>query len=416
MNLLTVILTTYNRSHYLRFALEALLNQTYKEFDIIVINNGSTDNTEEVIKSYRDNRIKYIKYDTNGRIIKNFRVLCNTKYLLLIHDDDIMEPTMVERELQIFETDKDEEVVAVACATKIINENNQIIEVNRLQKTFPGESKDILFEKYDYHRMFCDTNGEHVIITWPTIMYRKKAFDALPFDVLDGINKVGDICIILWLNEAGKMYLINDPLYCYRSHGGQERADLPQLSYQHILPLLVDRVSKEQYLNIKKHFNSYVLFAQANHELANFLSRCKNNGFETSDKNLQINNHYIGKKEMSHQQYFAEIMKRVEYLQQIFANKKVNYVIWGADISGENTKTIFDEFLTNFNLLGFIDSYRKGSFLGYPIQSPEEYDFCSGAYIVVAISSSGLEKVVFGLEKRGLNMPDDFTIGYTIIR
>ena len=67
---ISVILPTYNGAtrgggKYLREAIESVLNQTYENFELIIINDGSTDNTEEIIKEYKDKRIIYLKHNEN---------------------------------------------------------------------------------------------------------------------------------------------------------------------------------------------------------------------------------------------------------------------------------------------------------------------------------------------------------------
>jgi len=57
----SVMVLTFNRSKLLKETIDSILNQTFKDFEIIVVDNYSTDNTEEVVKSYNDNRIKYFK-------------------------------------------------------------------------------------------------------------------------------------------------------------------------------------------------------------------------------------------------------------------------------------------------------------------------------------------------------------------
>jgi len=65
--LVSVIIPTYNRANLLPRAIKSVLNQTFKDFELIIVDDGSTDNTEEVIKEFqrKDERIKYIKYDKN---------------------------------------------------------------------------------------------------------------------------------------------------------------------------------------------------------------------------------------------------------------------------------------------------------------------------------------------------------------
>ena len=63
----SIIIPTYNRANLLPRAIKSVLSQTFKDFELIVINDGSTDNTEEVIKKFqkKDERIKYILHKDN---------------------------------------------------------------------------------------------------------------------------------------------------------------------------------------------------------------------------------------------------------------------------------------------------------------------------------------------------------------
>lgn len=63
---LTVLMPTYNASQFIGYAIRSILNQTFKEFEFLIIDDGSTDNTEEVVKSFNDSRIVYIKKENSG--------------------------------------------------------------------------------------------------------------------------------------------------------------------------------------------------------------------------------------------------------------------------------------------------------------------------------------------------------------
>lgn len=64
--LITVIIPSYNHGKYLGRALQSLLDQTYTNWEVIIIDNHSTDHTESVIKSFSDSRIKFLKIKNNG--------------------------------------------------------------------------------------------------------------------------------------------------------------------------------------------------------------------------------------------------------------------------------------------------------------------------------------------------------------
>lgn len=98
--LVTIAIPTFNRANgYLRNAMECALNQTYRHIEIIVSDNCSSDNTGEIVSSYRDPRIRYFRHDVNIGANNNFN-FCLEKaqgaYFLLLHDDDAIDPDLIE--------------------------------------------------------------------------------------------------------------------------------------------------------------------------------------------------------------------------------------------------------------------------------------------------------------------------------
>jgi glycosyltransferase involved in cell wall biosynthesis len=90
--IVSVIVPTYNRGNYLKKAISSVLSQTFKDFEIIVINNYSTDNTLEVINQFKDSRIKVINFKNEGIIAKSRNQgICQStgKYIAFLDDDDL---------------------------------------------------------------------------------------------------------------------------------------------------------------------------------------------------------------------------------------------------------------------------------------------------------------------------------------
>ena len=67
-SLVSILMAVYNGEKYLREAIESMLNQTYMNFEFLIINDGSTDATEEIILSYKDERIRYIENEKNPQV------------------------------------------------------------------------------------------------------------------------------------------------------------------------------------------------------------------------------------------------------------------------------------------------------------------------------------------------------------
>lgn len=110
---ISIIVPIYNAEKFIEKCIESLLNQTKKELEFILINDGSTDNTESLIKKYQDKRIKYFKNKNQGiGKTRNFGISKATgKYLMFIDSDDYITPNACEELYLKAKTSKAEIVV-----------------------------------------------------------------------------------------------------------------------------------------------------------------------------------------------------------------------------------------------------------------------------------------------------------------
>jgi len=101
----TIAIPTYNRVTFLKKAVDSALEQTYKNIEIIVSDNASSDNTLELLTSYDDDRLIVIRQETNIGMIRNWNA-CLAKatgeLFLLLSDDDFLEPTAIEEMSKVF--------------------------------------------------------------------------------------------------------------------------------------------------------------------------------------------------------------------------------------------------------------------------------------------------------------------------
>lgn len=109
---ISVVLPSYNCARYLPEALESVFAQTYREVEVIVVNDGSTDNTDEVVRPYLD-RIRYIKQPNKGlSAARNAGFKASTgEFICFLDADDLLMPDKFERQLEVFEREADLGVV-----------------------------------------------------------------------------------------------------------------------------------------------------------------------------------------------------------------------------------------------------------------------------------------------------------------
>jgi len=101
----SVIIPTYNRAHLIGRAIQSVLNQTFQDFEIIIIDDSSTDNTDDIIKEFqkKDERIKYIKHNKNkgGSAARNTGIkIAKGEYIAFLDSDDEWLPKKIEKQIK----------------------------------------------------------------------------------------------------------------------------------------------------------------------------------------------------------------------------------------------------------------------------------------------------------------------------
>jgi glycosyltransferase involved in cell wall biosynthesis len=100
----SVIIPTFNRAAFLKSAIESVLNQTYNDFEIIIVDDNSSDTTYEVVGNFEDERVKYIRHRENKGVsaARNTAIkACNGKYIAFLDDDDEWVPEKLQKQVEL---------------------------------------------------------------------------------------------------------------------------------------------------------------------------------------------------------------------------------------------------------------------------------------------------------------------------
>lgn len=144
--MISVIITTYNRAHTITRSLESVLRQTQQNLEVVVVDDGSTDGTDEYMQTVTDPRVRYIKLETNqGASVARNRGIKEAKgdYVLVWDSDDVLYPNALEKTLDVFE--KHPEYSIVSAPAHVMSDGREV----EYSKFFQGEVTlaDILLKK-----------------------------------------------------------------------------------------------------------------------------------------------------------------------------------------------------------------------------------------------------------------------------
>jgi glycosyltransferase involved in cell wall biosynthesis len=111
---LTVLLPTHNLGKYLKCAIDSILNQTYKEYELLIIDDGSTDNTADIVQTFKDSRINYL-YKKHSGLADSMNYGLNVAqadWIAVMEADDIAIPLRFEKEIEFLNNNYDYSVIS----------------------------------------------------------------------------------------------------------------------------------------------------------------------------------------------------------------------------------------------------------------------------------------------------------------
>ena len=203
---ISIIIPAYNASKYITRTLYSICNQTYKNLEIIVVDDGSSDNTLEICKeqSEKDNRIKVFHKENEGvTLARDMGISMATgKFIGFVDADDTIDPKMYEclyNNLVKYDADISH------CGYKTIKENGE-------EKLFYGTEKTIVQSNTD--GVIDLIKGEIVEPSLCIKLFRKELFDNLDYDKTMKINEDYVINLLLF-KKSRKSVFVDEPYYHY---------------------------------------------------------------------------------------------------------------------------------------------------------------------------------------------------------
>jgi glycosyltransferase involved in cell wall biosynthesis len=200
--LISCIIYTYNRATILPRAIKSVLNQTYKDFELIIVDDCSTDNTQDIVLSFYDDRIRYWKNDINLGSSKNKNVGISKAigdYIVILDDDNEFMPTFFEETLE-FLRNSPSEVGGIRVGRLIIRDGYRDYAPVRTG----------LFESIDWG-----------------FMMKKEVFDELSYDPLCRGDEDADFGI-QFAKRWRSVYIEKPLLICYANDEGSNCTPTPQ--------------------------------------------------------------------------------------------------------------------------------------------------------------------------------------------
>lgn len=238
---LTILIPTYNRGHVIEKTIKNCFLQTYKDFKILIYDDGSSDNTDDVIRNLINkyqNKIQYIKGDSNKGIGHARNVLMskfNTEFGMWLDSDDLMAHDRIEKCISYLENNSDIDIV-YSNIRWFTSNNNKIklkddikIDVNK-------------YDKNNWKSLKFNT-------TCATGFFKNKISK---FKFESSLKLGGEDVLWLWrlLQNNVKIGHINEPLYLYRNHenriGNQKRKDSMKILKKAEDLILSDKIKEFQ--------------------------------------------------------------------------------------------------------------------------------------------------------------------------
>lgn len=307
----TVLMPVYNGERYLRETIESVLAQTYEDFEFLIINDGSTDSTKDIVSSFYDMRIHYVENDFNLGLVATLNKgieMVDTEFLARMDADDLWDETKLEKQIAIMDSHPE----IGLCGTSI----RKFGTINNTM-FFPIDNEGLKVGFLFYCMM------SHPSVVYRTsllhesgLRYRKDAFPAEDYK--------------MWVDmlDITQIHNIPEPLVLYRQHEEQicrEKKDIQLTKTNEVKTELLKRIypsiSSEEILYHNNVFSNLSIttnedFLQFRKWTKKLIKENSKSAYVNRSKMRKYLGHYVDNAIYIylHERYFGQNKRPLRYL------------------------------------------------------------------------------------------------------
>jgi glycosyltransferase involved in cell wall biosynthesis len=230
--LVSIVIPTYNRARFIGQAVTSALNQTYRELEVIVVDDGSTDNTQSILSTFEDTRLQIVRLEKNSGRSRARNIALRAargEYMSFLDSDDYYLPGKIE--LQVKYLKENPAIDMVYTASACVDENDASLDYFYRAPVSGDIYKEIAFFK-------------PLTITLPTVMLRRHVVDEVGlFD--EAMDRFEDTDYWRRISKRFRVGAIDEVTCHIRTHKGNHIKSLDPRSFVSSINYYVDKVFRE---------------------------------------------------------------------------------------------------------------------------------------------------------------------------
>lgn len=197
---ISVIMAVYNAEDYLADAIDSILNQTFTDFELVIVNDGSTDGSKKILESYKDRRVSVINQKNKGPVAARNTAIQHSRgaFIAVMDSDDISLPTRLQKEVSMMQANPS----LGAVGSNYIGFNEQGVQWTTNVFTHPDDLKACM--------VLCNQFGH------ASVMFRRSVLDQVGLYSSESGGMVEDYDLLIRVSHVAELANIPEPLLMWR--------------------------------------------------------------------------------------------------------------------------------------------------------------------------------------------------------